>query len=68
MKKIIKCEKCGSLRIMKLRIDSDWSTGVGDYDTVNEDKYYTEEELKYDSFDRPDIVVYHCLDCDSLFE
>ena len=31
-------------------------------------KYYTKEELNYDSFDRPDIEVYHCADCNHLFE
>ena len=49
-------------------MDSDWASGAGDYNAVNDDKYYTKEELNYDSFDRPDIEVYHCADCNHLFE
>jgi len=62
------CEKCGSKKLFSLRIDSDWSYGTGDYYPVNEDKYYTEEELQYEAIGRPDINIYHCLDCDALFE
>lgn len=65
---MIKCPKCQSLKIMRIRLDSDWVYGIGDYEIVNEDKYYSEEELKYDTYDRPDIVVKHCLCCNSFFD
>lgn len=64
----IKCPYCGSHKIFQFRLDSDWATGCGDYNSVNDDKYYTEEELNYDSFDRPDIEVYQCGDCGHLFD
>ena len=62
-----KCPYCGSKKIFKFRLDSDWATGSGDYGPVNEDQYYTKEELQYDSFDRPDIEIYHCGDCGEFF-
>jgi hypothetical protein len=62
------CVKCKSLRIFKIRIDSDWSAGAGDYNPVNGEDNYTAEELKYDAWDRPDIDMYHCLDCDHIWE
>lgn len=61
------CPECGSKRICLFRLDSDWAYGCGDYHTVNDDKFYTEEELKFDGCDRPDIEVYHCLDCNKLY-
>lgn len=71
---MIICPKCGSNRIFKFRLDSDWASEAGDYEPVNiydEDKnkdIYTKEEMKYDSFDRPDIEIFHCLNCQHLFE
>ena len=67
-RKNIVCPVCESKKIFKFRLDSDWASGSGDYYTVNPDENYTEEELKYDSFDRPDIEVYHCGDCGNIFE
>lgn len=61
------CPNCGSKRIFLFRLDSDWASGAGNYEPVNDEQYYTKEELNYDSFDRPDIEVFHCLDCDKLF-
>lgn len=65
--KEILCPKCKSKKIFKFRMDSDWASGSGDYCYVNEKSNYTQEELKFDSFDRPDIEVFHCLDCNKLF-
>ena len=67
-KKEIVCPKCNSKRIFKFRLDSDWASGAGDYLPVNSEEYYTTQEIKFDSFDRPDIDIYHCLDCGALFE
>lgn len=64
----IKCPICQSKKIFKFRLDSDWASGSGDYSTVNSNENYTDEELKYDSFDRPDIEVYHCGNCGFVFE
>ena len=64
----LKCPYCGSHKIFQFRLDSDWAYGSGDYNHVNDHKYYTEEELNYDSFDRPDIDVYHCGDCGHIFD
>lgn len=64
----LKCPYCGSRKIFKFRLDNDWASGSGDYSTVNDDKYYTEEELQYDSFDRPDIEIYHCGCCGHFFD
>jgi hypothetical protein len=61
------CPYCGGKKIFKFRLDSDWAYGAGDYYAVNDDQYYTEEEFKYDSFDRPDIAVYHCRECNEIF-
>ena len=64
----LKCPCCGSKKIFKFRLDSDWASGAGDYSAVNENEHYTEEELNYDSFDRPDVEVYHCGECNHFFE
>ena len=67
-RKEIKCPMCSSKKIFKFRLDSDWASGSGDYFAINKDDNYTKEELNYDSFDRPDIEVYHCGDCGKIFE
>jgi hypothetical protein len=64
----VKCRDCESLRIMKFRLDSDWGYGAGSYFAYNKDKHYTQEELDYNGCNRPDIELYHCLDCDALFD
>lgn len=68
---VIKCPCCNSARVFELRIDSDWGGGIGNYFPVNdkdEDNEYTKEDLELDSFDRPDIDLYHCLNCDHMWE
>ena len=67
---VYKCPFCDSKRLFRLRLDSDWASGAGDYYPLpsNDKSLYTKEELEYDSFNRPDIDVYHCLDCDRIFE
>ena len=62
------CRNCGSKKIFLLRIDSDWGYGIGDYSPVNSKKDYTEEEWKFDACDRPDVELFHCLDCGLLWE
>ena len=62
------CPNCGSKKVFHLRIDSDWGYGVGIYDPVNEKENYTEEEWKYDAYDRPDIDLFHCRSCCLLWE
>lgn len=62
-----KCFNCGSKKVFRLRIDSDWGYGVGTYEPVNEKDNYTEDEWNYDACDRPDIELFHCLDCDVLW-
>lgn len=64
----LKCPYCNSKRIFKFRLDSDWAMGAGDYGPATEETNFTKEELDYDSFDRPSIDVYHCLDCGRIFE
>lgn len=66
--KPIKCPKCQSKKIFHLRIDSDWGAGIGNYTPINDKKEYTEDELKYDSFDRPDLDLFHCLNCDYIWD
>jgi len=48
-------------------MDFDRTSGV-DYIAVNDRKYYTNEEFEYDSFDKPNVEIYHCGDCDHFFE
>lgn len=64
----IKCPYCNSKRVFKFRLDSDWATGSGNYEPATEETNFTKEELNYDSFDRPSVDVYHCLDCGRIFE
>lgn len=65
---VIKCPYCKSTRIFYLRIDSDWGSGIGSYYPENDESEYTQDDLKLDSFDRPDIDLYHCRECDRMFE
>ena len=67
---IIKCPRCNSKRIFELRIDSDWGSGIGNYYPANEDEdsVYTKKDLQLDSYDRPDIDLYHCLNCGHIWE
>lgn len=55
------CEKCGSPRVLFVRLDSDWAYG-GTVDRVNGDSYYETDDPK-DYEDRPDIEIYHCCAC-----
>ena len=66
--KPIECPKCKSKKIFHLRIDSDWGSGIGNYIPVNSKKEYSHNELELDSYDRPDISVYHCRRCDYLWD
>ena len=69
MKKQVKrCPKCDSSRIFSLRIDCDWGGPIGNYYPVNDPAEYTQEDLMLDCFDRPDVWVYHCLNCDHMWE
>lgn len=63
-----RCPYCGSKKIFKFRMDSDWASGAGDYNAINDSKYYTKEEFEYDSFDRPDVEIFHCGECNHFFE
>lgn len=63
-----KCPFCGGTRLFQLRIDSDW-TSVGEYTPVNQPaSCYQPEDLNRTIDDRPDIDLYHCLDCHRLYE
>lgn len=61
------CPKCGSTRVFKLRIDSDWG-GSADYFQVNDDDAYESDDLVLDVTDRPDVEVYHCLKCQAMWD
>ena len=62
------CPKCGSKKIFRFKLDSDWSYGLGMYEPVNERENYTDTEYRYDACDRPDIDLCHCRSCDALWE
>ena len=62
------CPKCGSKRIFHLRIDSDWCSGMGTYEPINDKENYTETEWEYDAYERPDIDLFHCRNCQILWE
>lgn len=65
---VIRCPSCSSSRIFELRIDSDWGSGNGKYCPVNDDNEYSKEDLELDSYDRPDIDLFHCLQCGHMWE
>lgn len=62
------CPYCKSARVFTLRIDSDWAYGTGMYYPANDEDNYSDVELNYNSTDRPDIDLYHCLNCDFLWQ
>lgn len=64
----IRCPYCNSARVFELRIDSDWGSGIGNYYPANDENNYTMDDLKLDSYDRPDIDIYHCLSCGHIWE
>ena len=61
---IVRCPKCGSVKIFQFRLDADWSRNCR-YTPVNDEDLYSEDELKSS---RPDVDIYHCLGCNHLFE
>ena len=65
---MIKCPHCGSTAVFRLRIDSDWGAGIGNYEPVNSKSEYTDEEWEMDADNRPDIEVYHCRRCKKIWE
>lgn len=67
IKIVHKCPRCGSQKIFKFWLDSDLASVAGDYGSVNEETYYTKEEYHVDTFDRPDIEIFHCGECDYSF-
>jgi hypothetical protein len=62
-----RCSKCNSVKVFRLRIDSDY-TSSGYYEPVNDDENYTEEELAYDGSDKPDIDLLCCDTCGHMWE
>ena len=67
----IRCPYCNSARVFELRIDSDWGGLIGNYCPANDEdecSEYTKEDLKLDGYDRPDIDLYHCLNCGRMWE
>ena len=64
MEDIIECPKCKSKKIFRYSLDSDWSRSMY-YRPANDEELYTEDELESKA---PDIDVYHCLECDHLFD
>lgn len=67
MSNSVKCPNCGSTTIFRLRIDSDWGVGIGDYEPVNDRTEYTEKEWNMDACDRPDIELFHCRTCHNMW-
>ena len=63
-----KCPQCGSTKVFRYRLDSDWAHGIGDYYPVNDRAEYTSREWDMNASDAPDIEIYHCLYCDHLWE
>ena len=63
-----KCPRCGGHKVFLIRIDSDWGYGIGDYTPVNDREFYTDEEWEMDACDRPDIEVFHCRECQHIWE
>ncbi len=59
---MVRCPKCQSPKVFRLRIDSDWGVGIGEYEPVNDRSEYTDKELEMDALDRPDIELFHCLE------
>lgn len=55
------CNKCGSPRMLYVRLDSDWAYG-GTVSRINSDSFY-ESNDPTDYEDRPDIELHHCLAC-----
>lgn len=62
------CPTCGSKKVFHFRLDSDWANGLGDYEPVNDRSEYTDAEWEMDATDRPDIDVFHCLQCDNIWD
>ncbi len=62
------CQKCGSSKVFRFRLDSDWAYGMGDYSPANERAHYTDKEWDMDACNRPDIDVFHCRQCDAIWE
>lgn len=70
------CPNCGSSRVGKFRLDSDWAAGAGDWTCGNPDSRwfpdigacYTEEDIRsFEQNDRPDIDCYICCVCNTCF-
>ena len=65
---MITCPKCGSTKVFRFRMDSDWAYGIGNYEPVNGRTEYTDKEWGMGACDRPDIEVFHCRHCDTVWE
>lgn len=57
------CPKCGSKKIFRFRLDSDWASGAGCYNMVNDKSEYSVDEQQYDASYRLDLVVFQCREC-----
>ena len=64
---MVKCPNCGSTKIFRIRIDSDWGGGK-EYYPVNAESEYTKEEYAMGYDDCPDVEINHCLNCHTMFE
>ena len=70
MRDVVECCKCHSKRIGFLRIDSDWASGAGSFTLANDDKslYEKRDIEEVEDFIRPDVAVYYCFECLTMFE
>ena len=65
-----RCKRCESLRIVNVRLDSDWAYGAGDMNLVNQPECYSSDDLNEYNFEpgHPDIDIYTASLDDSLNE
>lgn len=62
------CPNCNSAEIFRLCIDLDWENGLSFYEPVNDKSKYTENQWKIDVCYIPDIELFHCLECNHMWQ
>ena len=67
---VITCDNCGSMQLYALRLEAVPETlskpGSLYYIPINPSECYNTHNANLDFYNRPDIEVVHCLDCQHL--
>lgn len=62
------CPKCGSKKVFNIRIYWGYDYAIGDYAPANDRSQYTDKEWNMCAISKPEIDVFRCIRCNTIWE